>query len=105
MDIFGSFSLLLALIAAGYAIVAGILAIRTRNPLLTKSSRHAGIAVFCLVTLAVACLEYLFFTDNFSMAYVAEHSNRDLPGFYKFAALWAGQEGSLLFWSWLLSIY
>ncbi|HTP44249.1 MAG TPA: cytochrome c-type biogenesis CcmF C-terminal domain-containing protein, partial [Candidatus Acidoferrum sp.] len=93
------------MIAAGYAIVAGILAIRTRNPLLTKSSRHAGIAVFCLVTLAVACLEYLFFTDNFSMAYVAEHSNRDLPGFYKFAALWAGQEGSLLFWSWLLSIY
>jgi cytochrome c-type biogenesis protein CcmF len=105
VDIFGSFSLLLALIAAAYAIVAGVLAIRTRNPLLTKSARHAGIAVFLLVTLAVACLEYLFFTDNFSMAYVAEHSNRDLPAFYKFAALWAGQEGSLLFWSWLLSIY
>ncbi len=105
MDIFGSFALLLALIAAAYAIVAGVLAIRTRNPLLIKSSRHAGIAVFLLVTLAVACLEYLFFTNNFSMAYVAEHSNRDLPGFYKFAALWAGQEGSLLFWSWLLSIY
>ena len=46
MDIFGSFSLLLALIAAVYAIVAGIIAIRTRNPLLTKSARHAGIAVF-----------------------------------------------------------
>jgi cytochrome c-type biogenesis protein CcmF len=105
VDIFGSFSLLLALIAAVYAIVAGIIAIRTRNPLLTKSARHAGIAVFLLVTLAVACVEYLFFTNNFSMAYVAEHSNRDLPAFYKFAALWAGQEGSLLFWSWLLSIY
>jgi cytochrome c-type biogenesis protein CcmF len=105
VDIFGSFSLLLALIAAVYAIIAGIIAIRTRNPLLTKSARHAGIAVFLLVTLAVACVEYLFFTNNFSMAYVAEHSNRDLPAFYKFAALWAGQEGSLLFWSWLLSIY
>jgi cytochrome c-type biogenesis protein CcmF len=105
VDIFGSFSLLLALIAAVYAIVAGIIAIRTRNPLLTKSARHAGIAVFLLVTLAVACVEHLFFTNNFSMAYVAEHSNRDLPAFYKFAALWAGQEGSLLFWSWLLSIY
>ena len=45
------------------------------------------------------------FTDNFSLAYVAEHSNRALPLFYKFAALWSGQEGSLLFWSWLLSIY
>ena len=39
------------------------------------------------------------------MAYVAEHSNRALPAFYKFAALWAGQEGSLLCWSLLLSIY
>jgi cytochrome c-type biogenesis protein CcmF len=105
VDIFGSFSLLLALIAAVYAICVGIIAIRTRNPLLTKSARHAGIAVCLLVTLAVACVEYLFFTNNFSMAYVAEHSNRDLPAFYKFAALWAGQEGSLLFWSWLLSIY
>ncbi|MFZ0634864.1 MAG: heme lyase CcmF/NrfE family subunit [Candidatus Acidiferrales bacterium] len=105
MDIFGSFSLLLALIAAAYAVGAGIAAIRTRKQLLIKSARHAGIAVFFLVTLAVVSLEYLFFTDNFSMAYVAEHSNRALPAFYKFAALWAGQQGSLLFWSWLLSIY
>ncbi|MGB9405533.1 MAG: heme lyase CcmF/NrfE family subunit [Candidatus Acidiferrales bacterium] len=105
MDLFGSFSLLLALIAAAYAVGAGIAAIRTRKPLLIKSARHAGIAVFFLVTLAVVSLEYLFFTDNFSMAYVAEHSNRALPAFYKFAALWAGQQGSLLFWSWLLSIY
>src|SRR5579863_5612307 len=62
-------------------------------------------AVFGLVTLAVATLEYFFLTDNFSMAYVAEHSNRALPVFYKFAALWSGQEGSLLWWSWLLSVY
>ncbi|HEU5411490.1 MAG TPA: heme lyase CcmF/NrfE family subunit, partial [Candidatus Acidoferrales bacterium] len=46
-----------------------------------------------------------FFQNNFSLAYVVEHSNRALPGWYKFAALWAGQEGSLLFWSWLLSIW
>ncbi len=62
-------------------------------------------AVFFLVTFAVGTLEYFFLTNNFSMAYVAEHSNRALPAFYKFAALWAGQEGSLLFWSLLLSIY
>ena len=62
-------------------------------------------AVFVLVTLAVASLEYFFFTDDFSMAYVAAHSNRALPAFYKFATLWAGQEGSLLWWSFLLSIY
>ena len=105
MDIFGSFALLLAFLAAVYALVAGIAGILTRRALLTKSARNAGMAVFGLITLAVAALEYFFFTDNFSLAYVAAHSNRALPAFYKFAALWAGQEGSLLFWSWLLSIY
>lgn len=105
MDILGSFAVLLALIAAGYALVAGIIAIRTRRPLLIKSARNAGMATFPLVTLGVGCLVGLFFLNDFSMAYVAEHSNRALPLFYKFAALWAGQEGSLLFWSWLLSIY
>ncbi len=105
MDIFGSFALLLALLAAVYAFAAGIVGILTRRTALTKSARNAGMAVFGLVTLAVASLEYFFFTDNFTMAYVAEHSNHALPLFYKFAALWSGQEGSLLFWSWLLSIY
>ncbi len=105
MDILGSFALLLALVAAGYAFLAGLAGIFTHRPLLTKSSHHAGMAVFGLVTLAVGVLEYFFFTDNFSLAYVASHSNRALPPFYKFAALWSGQEGSLLFWSWLLSIY
>jgi cytochrome c-type biogenesis protein CcmF len=105
VDIFGSFALLLALLAAVYALVGGIVGIATRRAVLTKSARNAGMAVFGLVTLAVAALEYFFFTDNFTMAYVAEHSNRALPLFYKFAALWSGQEGSLLFWSWLLSIY
>jgi cytochrome c-type biogenesis protein CcmF len=105
VDIFGSFALLLALLASVYAFVAGIVGIVTRRTILTKSARNAGMAVFGLVTLAVASLEYFFFTDNFTMAYVAEHSNHALPLFYKFAALWSGQEGSLLFWSWLLSIY
>lgn len=105
MDIIGSFALILALLAAAYALVAGIIGIRTRRPLLIKSARNAGLAIFPLVTIAVASLVTLFFQNNFSMAYVVEHSNRALPGFYKFAALWAGQEGSLLFWSWLLSIY
>jgi cytochrome c-type biogenesis protein CcmF len=105
LDILGSFALLLALLAAVYAIGAGIAGIVTRKTLLTKSARNAGLAVFILVTIAVGCLEYYFFTDNFSMAYVAAHSNRALPFYYKFAALWAGQEGSLLLWTWLLSTY
>ena len=105
MDLFGSFALILAFVCATYAVVAGVAAILTGRPLLIKSARQAGMTVCVLITLGMASLVYLFFTDNFSMAYVVSHSNRDLPTFYKFAALWSGQEGSLLFWSWLLSLY
>ena len=105
MDIFGSFALLLAFLFAVYALVAGIVGILTRRALVTKSALNAGMAVCGLVALTVATLEYFFFTDDFSLAYVAAHSNRALPLYYKFSALWAGQEGSLLWWSFLLSIY
>jgi len=105
MDVFGNFSLLLAFVCAVYAFVGGMFAIKTRHPLLVKSTRQAGIATCVLIFLATISLEYLFFTDNFSMAYVVAHSNRDLSNFFKVAALWSGQEGSLLFWSTLLSVY
>jgi len=105
VDVFGSFALVLAFICAVYAFVGGIAAILTRHPLLIKSTRQAGIATCCLIFLATLSLEYLFFSDNFSMAYVVAHSNRDLSSFYKIAALWSGQEGSLLFWSCLLAVY
>ena len=105
MDLFGSFALLLAFACALYAIVAGIIAIRTRNPLIQKSARNAGIAVCLLVMIGTLSLFYLFLTDDFSVSYVAGHSNRDLESFFKVAALWSGQEGSLLFWSFLLAGY
>ncbi len=105
MDVFGSFALILAFVCAIYAFVGGIAAIRTRHPLLIKSTRQAGMATCVLIFLATFSLEYLFFSDNFSIGYVVSHSNRDLSTFYKIAALWSGQEGSLLFWSFLLAIY
>ena len=105
MDLFGSFALLLAFLCGLYAFGGGIAAIITRRPLLIKSARNAGMAVCALIWLGFGSLAYLFLTDNFSMAYVVEHSNRTLPAFFKFAAIWAGQQGSLLFWSFLLSIY
>jgi cytochrome c-type biogenesis protein CcmF len=105
LDLFGSFALLLAFICAAYAFIGGIFAIRTRHPLLVKSTRQSGIATCILIFLGTFTLEYLFFTDDFSSAYVVAHSNRDLSPFYKVAALWSGQEGSLLFWSFLLAVY
>jgi cytochrome c-type biogenesis protein CcmF len=58
-----------------------------------------------LIFIATFSLVYLFFSDSYWVSYVVAHSNRDLSTFYKIAALWSGQEGSLLFWSFLLAIY
>ncbi|MDR3701395.1 MAG: heme lyase CcmF/NrfE family subunit [Candidatus Sulfopaludibacter sp.] len=57
------------------------------------------------MTIASGILVYALMTGDFRFAYVAEHSNRAMPTLYKYAAWWGGQEGSLLFWSWLLSSY
>src|SRR5499433_2269487 len=105
MDVFGSFALILAFVCALYAFGGGIAAIITRHPLLIKSTRQSGMATCGLIFVSTFSLVYLFFSDNYSIAYVVSHSNRDLSTFFKVAALWSGQEGSLLFWSFLLAIY
>src|SRR5215813_6312164 len=105
MDVFGSFALILAFVCALYAFGGGIAAIITRHPLLIKSARQSGLATCGLILVSTLSLVYLFFSDNYSVAYVVSHSNRDLSTFFKVAALWSGQEGSLLFWSFLLAIY
>ncbi len=72
---------------------------------LADTARRAGIACFVAVTGAAFALVWSVFTNDFSITYILEHSNRALPIPYKFAALWSGQEGSLLLWAWLLGMY
>src|SRR6185437_15858012 len=72
---------------------------------LADTARRAGIAGFYAVTAAAFALIYAVFTNDFSITYIMEHSNRALPAPYKFAAMWSGQEGSLLLWAWLLAGY
>ncbi len=114
MAAFGSFALLLALALAAYNLLAGTLALRliaTGRPAaisperLADTARRAGIAGFLAITGAAFALVWSVFTNDFSITYILEHSNRALPGAYKFSALWSGQEGSLLLWAWLLGIY
>src|SRR5438477_8387572 len=104
----GSFAVLLALALSAYSFVAGLLALLRadgRAERLGETARRAGIAAFGVVFLAAVVLVIAAFQDDFSIAYIFHHSNRDLPAPYKFATLWSGQEGSLLFWSLLLSAY
>jgi cytochrome c-type biogenesis protein CcmF len=104
----GSFALLLALALSAYSFLAGLLALLRQDQgseRLGETARRAGIAVFAAVLLAAVVLVVCAFQDNFTIAYIFHHSNRALPAPYKFATLWSGQEGSLLFWSLLLAAY
>jgi len=108
MSQIGSFALLLALGLSAYSFLAGLLALLGRDAgslRLGETARRAGIATFAAVLLAAVVLVTAAFKDDFSIAYILHHSNRDLPIAYKFAVLWSGQEGSLLFWSLLLAAY
>jgi len=105
MDALGSYSLLLAFSLCIYAILAALIGHWKQKPLLQQSSERAVIAVTGLVVVGTFCLAVLLLRDDFRLAYVASHSNRALPIYFKFAALWSGQEGSLLWWSCLMSLF
>jgi cytochrome c-type biogenesis protein CcmF len=110
MPQFGSFALLFALVLSAYCLLAGTLALRQAavgipSDRLSETARRAGIAIWVAVAAAAFALVWAALHNDFSVAYIFHHSNRDLPTPYKFAALWSGQEGSLLFWALLLSSY
>ena len=99
-----------ALVLSAYCLLAGMVALRWQavgipSGRLAETARRAGIALWAAVAAAAFALVWAALTNDFSVAYILHHSNRDLPLPYKFAALWSGQEGSLLFWALLLSTY
>ncbi|CAH7049456.1 Cytochrome c-type biogenesis protein NrfE [Vibrio chagasii] len=94
----GLFSLILV------AVLSSIIAVHSMYQMLTKQAQNVALirsfslssALFSIG--AIVLLGYAFVGDDFSILYVAEHSNTQLPTFFKMAAVWAGHEGSLLFW-------
>src|ERR1019366_2163442 len=119
MPEFGSFCLLLGLVLTVYNFLVGGLELwgaspsglrLTRRPeaawnRLGETARRAGIARFGVLGCAAVALGWAAFPTDFSVEYIRSHSNIALDPKYKFAALWSGQEGSLLLWAWLLSAY
>ncbi|MFB3825196.1 MAG: heme lyase CcmF/NrfE family subunit [Bryobacteraceae bacterium] len=105
MENLGSLAVLLAFSIAVYAVIGSVLGRLKRKPLLVMSAERAVYAMWFLVSAASFILVFALITGDFRMAYVAAHSNRAMPLLYKVAAWWGGQEGSLLFWSWLLATY
>jgi cytochrome c-type biogenesis protein CcmF len=98
LALFGHLVLVLVLVLLVYATLAGGYAARRRHRRLLESAGNALVAAFAGTALSAATLVVAFLRNDFSLGYVAGHSSRQLPLGYKLAALWSGQEGSLLLW-------
>lgn len=101
----GYVAITLALTLAVYAGVVALIGAQRKASELVVSARNAAFGVTGFITLAVIIIEYLLITGHYQTKYVYEVSNRAAPLFYRVTALWGGQDGSLLFWSWLMSIF
>lgn len=104
MGEFGQIAMVGALGMAVYAIVVSLLGVRLRQPELVASGRYAALANTALLTTASLTLVVAFLTNNFSLRYVYDNSNRAMPPDMITVAFYSGQAGSLLFWAWSLSL-
>ena len=105
MSEIGRLSLLLAFICAVYSTGAIAWGLRAGLAGPLRSGRNALWAVCGLTFVATVILSRAMMARDFNYRYVAEHTSLDLPPMYAFAALWAGQEGSLLLWLLILCAY
>ena len=105
---FSDIGYLALLLASGFALLTGILAVVgaiRHNALLVSSARRGVLAVAFFIVLASAALVASFLTHDFGVAYVAEQSNLAMPWYFTTAAFYGGQDGSLLYWSLTLAIF
>ena len=105
MPTFGRALILLALAVALYGIVVALVGARRNRRDLVDSARRSVYAMAALTTGAFLLLEAAFIRGDFRWEVVADHSSSTTPLFYKITAVWSSQEGSLLLWIWLLSLW
>jgi len=96
-------ALFITLIFAVYGVGAAIYGERSRNKAWIQSAQQAMKLVFPILTISIGSLLYLLASGHFEVVYVANVTSRSMPLYLKMTALWGGQAGSLLFWSWLLA--
>lgn len=91
------------LVAAGYTFMLS--AASARRPRLLRATRWGSLATVALVMCAVMLLAYAFQSHDFRIRYIARYSDRSMSPTYLWTALWGGQDGSLLWWTFLTSLY
>jgi cytochrome c-type biogenesis protein CcmF len=105
MALVGRALLILGLLVALYGIAASLYGALARRPEWVDSGRRSVYALAGMMVLAFGILEAAFLRSDFSFNVVAGHSSTTTPTFYKATAAWSSQEGSLLLWVLLLSLW
>jgi len=101
----GQFALVLALCIALVQSIVPLVGAARGNAAWIAVARPAAQAQCLFIVFAFGCLTYAFVSNDFSVIYVAEHSNTELPLAYRVAAVWGGHEGSLLLWTMMLGLW
>jgi cytochrome c-type biogenesis protein CcmF len=105
MPSFGYAALILTFVIAVYTASAAIVGHRSGSQRLVTSASYGVYSIFALLSTASTTLIYLFVVGDYSVKYVQSYSDRSMPLFYKATAMWGGQDGSLLFWVWVMSTW
>ncbi|MBP9712624.1 MAG: heme lyase CcmF/NrfE family subunit [Sterolibacterium sp.] len=101
----GHYALMLALLVATLQGVLPLIGVHRQHTAWIAFARPAAQAQWLLLMVSFGCLTWAFVANDFSVAYVAQHSNSKLPTIYRMAAVWGGHEGSLLLWVLLLATW
>lgn len=101
----GQFALIVALATAILQATLPLYGAFANIPAWVALAKPAARAQLLLVAVAFACLTHAFVVDDFSVEYVAHHSNSHLPLLFRIAGVWGGHEGSLLLWSLILALW
>ena len=101
----GQFALALALMVSLALGVLGLAGAQCRVPQWMRMARPLALVEFLLLSATFLCLTWSFVVNDFSVSYVAQHSNTQLPLQYRFGAVWGGHEGSLLLWVCILATW
>ena len=101
----GRLAVCLALCCTVFSVLASVVGGLWRRRDVVRAGEHAALAAFGLIVVAVGILIRALLAHDFSLEYVAAYSSSSLPVYYTLAALWGGQKGSLLFWSFMLTFF
>ncbi|BCG64080.1 MAG: cytochrome c-type biogenesis protein CcmF [Methyloprofundus sp.] len=98
----GEFALIIALFLSVVLAAVPMYGASTRNEMWMSFAKPLAMGQFVFIIISFICLGYAFAQDDFSVVYVAQHSNSQMPIQFKLSAIWGGHEGSLLLWALIL---